>query len=326
MEPQQELHRYMKVIFEESADNLGPHLSDAELIAYQKGELDDLKRKLAQPHLAACAQCVRAFKDVNDFFAPAADDEAEADEFEVRRQWHEFRRRFLPSDQFAAENAANEVKRPMPAARLFMAAAAGALLAVGAASIWVIKYRTENEALAKKVQAERDELQASVGRLQDENRRLGERLQSSETQVSDLRERLERERMRRTVASPDAALPLTNTQSFELSPDSVFRSAENSRPNNLAAWPSANSFHLVLLVNSLNKDDYSEYALDIFDRLGRLVGKRENGLKPQQARFNHFSITLPRNRLKEGRYKLSLLGRTTSGWREIARYDLTITS
>jgi hypothetical protein len=321
MEPKQELSRYMRAIFEESAGHSNPHLSTAELIAYQKGTLDEFAQKQAQFHLLACPQCIEAFKDVSEFFAPAREDEPDTNEFEIRRQWHAFKQRFPVSGQYPKDSAVNKVSGRSAPIHLFWATAAGVLLALGGAGLWIGKYRMENQNLSRQVQSEQSNSRASIERLQDENRKLEERLQESKTEISGLHKQLEEGQAQSAAGSNQ---PFTNTQSFELLPNATFKSAEKVAGNKLVAPAWAKSFLLVLSVSTLDADNYSEYALDIFDLQGRLMGKRITGLAPDRARFNRFTVTLPRTWLKGGGYKLRLWGRTRSGWQQVAEYEMTV--
>jgi anti-sigma factor RsiW len=47
---------------------MGRHLDEEELVAYGRGQLEDVEAERLQSHLLRCDRCLTAFKDVVDFF------------------------------------------------------------------------------------------------------------------------------------------------------------------------------------------------------------------------------------------------------------------
>src|SRR5215475_14635335 len=131
-----ELRRYMKAITRESAERLGRHLSQGELIAYWQNSMAAPEREAAQSHLLHCDQCLALFRDVNDFFEPRRADETEMSEFEAHRAWRDLRRRLHDAEVIAAPTTQSSTGRSRFKLRLATAIAAGLMIAVTLVGLW----------------------------------------------------------------------------------------------------------------------------------------------------------------------------------------------
>ncbi len=72
MHRQREFRAYMKAANQTPGRRDSRHLSEAEMIAYCRGEMPATKREAAQAHLVACESCVALLRDVSVFLGARA--------------------------------------------------------------------------------------------------------------------------------------------------------------------------------------------------------------------------------------------------------------
>lgn len=114
--------------------------------------------------------------------------------------------------------------------------------------------------------------------------------------------------LRRTVA--DLSRPQVNAPVLDLYPaGSERRGAEGGE----AVEVPAGARLFTLMLNPGGRGGYPEYELEISTLRGELV-RREGGLQPNE--FGSFSVTLPRQTLTPGDYRLRLVGLGPAGARE----------
>lgn len=142
-------------------DGGGRHLSNDEMIAFCQERMAAAEREAARPHILQCDECLQLFKDVNDFFAPRREDEVEIGELHVRRAWKEF----WPQ----ARDIIGSSRGGLSRAAWLMAAAAGLLLMLGLAAVFVWHEREGKEQAQRQIapmQNEQSKPEAPLGQIE----------------------------------------------------------------------------------------------------------------------------------------------------------------
>ena len=83
----EEFRAYMKAANRTSGNNDDRHLSEAQVIAYCRGELPATEHEAAAAHLVECEQCLVLFRNARDFVDPERDDEQEIGAAETDDAW-----------------------------------------------------------------------------------------------------------------------------------------------------------------------------------------------------------------------------------------------
>jgi len=83
----EEFRAYMKAANSTSDNYDDSHLSEAQMIAYCRGEVSVVERETAQSHLVECGQCIALFRSARDLIEPARADEDEIGEAETNQAW-----------------------------------------------------------------------------------------------------------------------------------------------------------------------------------------------------------------------------------------------
>ena len=98
-----------------TSDNYGNnHLSEAQMIAYCRGEVSALERETAQAHLVECGRCITLFRNARDFLEAAHDDEDKIGEAKINEAWQSLWARVRSEDPAnpGASVADTDTQRP----------------------------------------------------------------------------------------------------------------------------------------------------------------------------------------------------------------------
>jgi hypothetical protein len=134
----EEFSKHLKAAGRDLKDDLGRHLSEDEMVDYAAQRMEPAARERAQSHLARCATCVAAYKDVGDFFEPAREDESAADS-DVAQEWARLEKRL---------NQKNVVAFPRRD-RVAMTMAAMLAIALALTAFWSLRLKTERDELGQ---------------------------------------------------------------------------------------------------------------------------------------------------------------------------------
>jgi hypothetical protein len=300
----EEFRQYMKAVGEEFENNPGRHLSEDELIEYQRGRLEETEREKVQAHLVQCDVCLEAFKDVNDFFDPTREGEEAISEREIDQEWKAFWQRVQAEEEAPARAPGLRRAGFWFGPRATFALAASVVLAIGFTVFWALQLRQETQQLARQLQTE----QTRLKELEQENHRLQEQAsaieQNYESQLAQLRQ-------------PQLNLSLYDIYSRE----SIQRSGEGSEVNPVKVPPTARSFSLIL--NGEGQPEYPDYVIEIVDQK-KQVRWRGAGLRRDIQ--GNFTMMLDRTFLSPGEYRLKLYGQKGGRSRGIAEYIILLSS
>ncbi len=293
--------RYLEALGEEWEDLMGRHLDHEELVAYGRGQLEDVEAERLQSHLVRCDQCLTAMKDVLDFFGELREGEKPVGEREVRREWDAFRRRVQASERAAAQKRLSLRIGP----RAIFALAASLLVAVGLVAFWGIRLRQDVQQMARQWQAERTRREAveeHARRLQQQN---DARAREYEAQLAELRSQLAE------LRQPQWNIPVYDIFSRE----ALLRSGSASQVNDVTVPKGMRSFNLVM--NGADQPEYPSYTIELVDWRGHL---RWRAAGVQRDRHGNFTLTLDRAFLDPGEYRLQLYGQKDGRLQKLAEY------
>ncbi len=261
------------------------------------GSLPPEEQASVSAHIASCFACQALAGAMSNREALTASDPKDGEEARIRTR-------------IAAEEDREAPRAPAAAAgrhpwRL-LAAAATLLLAAGLGT-WALRLRSENRRLAAAVVKPRPTSGASAE--EESRRRLEEaaRTAAYESRIAAL------ERQAGSASKPQGPVPV-----LDLEPAGAFRSSEGEKP--LFRVPPSTPLVAVVL-NSSSHDAALPHTLEILDGGGRLIWKGE-GLKENASHV--FALTIPRELLHDGDYRLRLFVERR-GRREIVEtYELRI--
>jgi hypothetical protein len=283
----------------------GRHLSNDEMIAFCQERMAAAEREAARPHILQCDKCLQLFKDVNDFFKPWREDEVEIGELQVRRAWKEF------SPQ--VRDMIGPSRRRFPPAIWSMAAAAGLLLMLGLAAVFVWREKEGKE-----------RAQRQIAQLQDRQQDLEARLSQTERTAGN---QLEQERERRAEAE-------ARVKELQIQLDGLRQSQQNipvysiesasirgqQEDSLVSITPATRTF--ILSLDIYNPNEFPEYVVEIFDQHGQRV-KEISGLRPVGI-GKALNMALDRGSLKEGKHLLRLSGRRGGAKKKLEESSLSL--
>jgi hypothetical protein len=87
MTPREEFRAYMKTANRTSGNYDDGHLSEAQMIAFCRGEIGAADRETAEAHLVGCEQCGALFRNARDFLDPTREDEEEVGKPDITEAW-----------------------------------------------------------------------------------------------------------------------------------------------------------------------------------------------------------------------------------------------
>jgi hypothetical protein len=137
----------MNVIHHQFDKGDGGHLSDAELLELQQGQLSTARLASVQQHLFVCRECLQAFKDLSDFFTPPQADEAALSEKQIETGWQELKER-LPRSAASFQTVPASA-RVATASRVWLPLAAGLLVTLGLAGFLIWRQQQAEPRLAQ---------------------------------------------------------------------------------------------------------------------------------------------------------------------------------
>ena len=292
-------------------DGNGRHLSEEEMIAYCREPMAAEEREEARLHILQCDHCLQLFRDVSDFFEPRREDEEEIDQLQIRRAWNDFWPRARTERKVAS--VVVEGVRRMSFPRAAWPLAAGLLITLGLATVFVWRERQESR-----------QAQLQIAQLQNRQQDLEARLSQTKRTAGN---QLEQERERRAEA--EALVKELQTRLDELgrsqqnTPIFLIDSASTrgQREYSLVSIRSATRT-FILRLDIYNPNEYPEYVVEIFDQQGRKV-KEVSGLRPVD-RDKTLNLTLDRRSLKEGKHLLKLSGRRGGIKKKIEEYSFSL--
>jgi anti-sigma factor RsiW len=310
----------MKAVSSKSAEAVGRHLSEEEMIAFYQGQLPEAEREAGRAHLAYCPECLQLWRDARDFCAPAEEGEVEAGEFEARREWKELWSRIQTDPQTAATTSSQIAQRSSAfASRTALALAAGIALILGLGTVTLFwqqerRERIQAQEAAARMQTERQDLLAQVTQLVQASRtqpQIEEQLKQERAKNQELQARLDESSQPQTNNSIfELQLPGSNTRSND---QDIKPAPEISVPAYAKSW--------VLRITPDKPEEFPGYVLKISDRQN--VTKWEsNRLKLDQSQS--LVATFPSAFLNKGRYQLLVYGWNGSGLKLLGKYDLKL--
>jgi hypothetical protein len=295
--------RYLEALGGEWEDLMGRHLDEEELVAYGRGQLEDVEAERLQSHLLRCDRCLTAFKDVVDFFGELREGEEPVGEREIRREWDVFRRRVH------APAVARKSFGLWIGPRAIFALAASVLVAVGLATFWGLRLRQDVQQMARQWQAEharREAAEQHARRLQQQNDALA---RAYESELAELRSQLAE------LRQPQWNVPVYDIFSRE----ALLRSGSASGINDITVPRSVRSFSLTM--SGTGHPEYPSYAIELVDGRGHL---RWRATGVQRDRYGNFTLTLDRAFLDPGEYWLRLHGQKDGRLQKLAEYRIRL--
>ena len=308
MNRNQELRIYMKAARAKFNDGNGRHLSEEEMIAYCREPMAAAEREEARLHILQCDNCLQLFRDVSDFFEPRREDEEEIDQLQIRRAWNDFWPRARTERKVAS--VVVEGVRRMSFPRAAWPLAAGLLITLGLATVFVWRERLE-----------RQQAQLQIAQLQNRQQDLEARLSQTERTAGN---QLEQERERRAEAEAqlkELQIRLNGLgQSQQNIPVYSIGSATRGQQEDSDVSMPRTTRTFILSMDVYNPYEFPEYVVEIFDQHGQKV-KEMSGLRPVGT-GKTLNLTLDRGSLKEGKHLIKLSGRRGGTNKKLEEYSL----
>jgi hypothetical protein len=324
MEHGEEFRIYMKAANRDQSNQNDPHLSEARMIAYYRGELSETEREVTQVHLVGCAKCIALFRSLGDFLEPANADEEDITAAETNQQWQSFLQRVKISSQenvtkpvasvVQGDFKASRDKKVLLNSRPTLALAASLVISLGTAgwlawSFWQERQsRRQSQQMAAQSASKQRELEQRLAQLTesgaDEIKREREQRLAAEA---------ERDKLQDLLAAAQPRSDDTRIYPFTLSSDRGATEELQLKLNSPA--------EVRLLISKPGAFD--QYEVAILDEGGRSVRKFQ-GLRPRGV-DRALSFRLNRGALSPGKYRLRLLGQQGSTSTQIGEYSLMVT-
>jgi hypothetical protein len=322
MTDEEEFRAYMKAAHTPTSND-GPHLSEAETIAYCRRTMSDEDRDAAQAHIVSCDQCVVLFRSALDFVEGPGPDE-EATPAETDEAW----RSLLPRLQTTTpvdDDGRNVVRADFSRSRdkrffgnsVTVALAASLLVSFGGLG-W-LGWR-----LLREQQSRRQSEQAAF-ESENKQRELEQRLSQLEQSSADQIKR-EREQRLATEAERDQLESLLAKVQPEQRNVPVFPfrlSFERGSEEDLRLTFKKEAPAVRLRLFQSKPYEFPEYAIELVDQSGQVV-REVSGLRPAPA-DGALSVLLRRGTLSTGEYKLRLFGRQETTKKQLGEIGLSIT-
>jgi anti-sigma factor RsiW len=327
MTQQEEFRAYMKAANRTSGNFGDSHLSEAQMIAYCRGEVSAAEREAAEAHLVGCEECVALFRSARDFLEPARADEAEIGNAEINQAWRLLLKRVQPPaservDGAGPNIAQRDFKRPrkkkfFSASWVPISLAASLFICFGAVS-W-LTWRLSEE------QQTRRQSQELATQLESKQRELEERLSQLEQSGGD---QLKRERDQRLAAEAkrdqlETQLAAAERTSRNILVYSKTLSSERGAKDDLELHFTAAAQAALLRLLRNKPYEFPEYAIELIDQRGEIV-REISGLRPT-GDDGALSILLNRAAFSAGKYKLRLFGQQGQTKKQLGEYGLAVT-
>jgi hypothetical protein len=314
MTNENEFRDYMKAADRTLNKNDDHHLSEAQIVAYYRGEVVGDERQLAQAHLVSCERCIALFRSAADFFDTDRLDEETVSTQDLGDLWSAVWQRSQGTSPVIHEFKQSQSKQGWFKSRVSMALAASLLLSFGALS-WAT-WRIFQE------RRSRQELRTQVAQLSSKQRELDEELAHAQQGAGD---ELKKEREQR-VAAEAKRDQLQNQltaaqQNWENVPVYTARlGTERGVDDELHLDFKTDATLVQLLISK--PFAYPEFAVEILDQSGQMV--REIARLRPTGDAGALSFRVDRAMLKSGKYKLRLLGRQGKDKSLLGEYMLSV--
>jgi hypothetical protein len=316
----EEFRAYMKAA-NRTPGNDNRHLSEAEMIAYCRGEGSEIEREAAQAHLVACEQCIALFRSASDFLEPEREDE-KISTIEINQEWRSLSKRVgIPSaDNAVAETSVvkgefqgSRDKKFFLDSRITLAMAACLLISLSAVGWLTWRFwqeresRRQSQEVASQLERKQQELEQRLSQLEQSG---GEQLKREREQR--LAAEVERDRLQALIAG---------AQPDKLdSPVYLRLSAERGSGQELQL-KIMNAAQVRLLINK--PDAFSDYTVELLNQDGKVV-RNISSLRPHGT-DRALSFRLKRGTLSTGKYKLRLFGQEGKTQKQLGEYGLSVT-
>lgn len=303
----EEFRAYMKAVNRTSGSNDDRHLTEAQVIAYCRGEMSPAEHDLAEAHLVSCEQCLTLFRNARDFVEPARDDEEEITPAETDKAWASLWKEVQgdastdvrpakPATVVAGDFGRSREKTLLVRATLPLAA--GLLISLGLLGWQTWRFFSERRS--------RQQSQEIAAQLQNRQRELEQRLKQLEQSGGEQLQQ-ERNERRAVEAERDELQARLSQLGHEEVPVYTARlSSERGADDDVRVrFPSATkAARLRLLISK--PYEFPEYAIEIVDESGRVVTKT-SGVRPGGG-DGALGLRINRSAFSSGKYKLRLFG------------------
>lgn len=316
MKRPEEFRAYMKAVNRPSDTSDERHLSEAQMIAYCRGEMEQTEREAAQAHLVHCEQCIALFRNASDFLEPARPDEEDVTVAETNDAWRSLAARLpLETHKTVVPGDFQRSHDSKVRSRLTLAMAASLLISFG-----LLTWQTW------RLSRERESLRYSQEISENSKRELENRLTQLEQTSAD---QLKRERDERLAAEAERDQLLAQLQTSPQTPEyvpvySLRLSSERGGDNDLRLRfaPSVKTARLRLLINK--PYEFERFTVEFVDSNGKTV-QTASGLRP---RDNEGALTFKVNRatFNAGNYHLRLFGHRGESRQQLGDYGLSVTT
>lgn len=290
---------YMKAANSTSGSNDNRHLSEAQVIAYCRGEMSGVEHDDAEAHLVSCEQCLAMFRNARDFLEPAGDDEAEITAAETDAAWNSLWQN-IPRNETATV-VSGDFQRSREKTLLSRAAlplAACLLLSLGAFGwqTWRLlserRSRQQSQELAAQLESRQRELEQRLSQLERSGK---DELQQEREQRLALE--AERDQLEARLAQLGHESEVVPVYTARLSSE---RGAEDDVRVRFSGATKAARLRLLIS----KPYEFPEYTVEFVDESGRVVMKTA-GVRPGG---DEGALSVQIKRLNAGKYKLRLFG------------------
>lgn len=327
MTHRKEFRAYMKAANRTSDNDEDRHLSEAQTIAYCRGEMSEADRELAEAHLVGCERCIALFRNARDFLEPARANEEEISAAQTNEEWQAVLERVQATPLKNAGGAGTSVvqgdfqrprgKRFLLDSRVALAMAASLLIVIGALG-W-LSWRLWQE------QQSRQQSQEVAAQLESKQRELEDRLSQLEQSGGD---QLTREREQRLAAEAkrdqlQTQLAAAQQASQNIPVYSATLSSERGAQDDLRLHFTSSAQAVLLRLLRNKPYEFPEYAIELSNQGGELV-REISGLRPT-GDDGALSVLLNRSTLSAGTYRLRLFGQRGKTKKQLGDYGLSVT-
>jgi TolA-binding protein len=352
-EKRTDLKAALRELADDESGDLGHHPGLKRLIAYRQGTLPAAERDTVQEHLSLCPRCTGLLRELRDFEAAAAREDAGPESLR-QEAWDSLVRRLpekTPAVRPIARTAPREAPRRQHVSRFVYAAAAALLLAVVGLALWAmathqdsrqrlmqLEQRLEEReaaitALQRSLAESERQLAAARGQNQDlEQERIDQRSgheEELEARVAELTSALEE--LRRATPEPQGrGRPIVASRAIEISVTPRFAVRGQERPessllraggavNPVRTPPQTDRFTVALSL--ADHPLYSEYRLELMNRDGELLWA---GRRPGKALLGDAGTRVSASGLAPGLYRLRIEGLHPDRSELLAEYLLEV--
>lgn len=309
----EEFRAYMKAVNRPSDTSDERHLSEAQIIAYCRGEMEEGEREAAQAHLVHCEQCIALFRNASDFIDPERPEEDEITIAETNEAWRSLAAQ-LPLEQPRQNKTVVEgYFQRRQGSKFTLALAASLLITFG-----LLAWQTW------RLSREQELLRQSTAQSENSKRELEQRMaQLEQTRAGELK----RERDERQAAEAERDQLLAQLQTPQVSEYipvySLRLSSERGEENELRLRfaPSVKAARLRLLINK--PYEFERFTVEFVDSNGK-TAQTVRGLK---AIGDEGALTFQVNRasFSAGKYRLRLFGQRGDKREQLGDYELSVT-